>query len=51
MEQEMADLELVNKELVDYIESLEKRETLNCQGRKMHEVGKKQQGRRLTTKK
>ncbi|CAB4006241.1 Hypothetical predicted protein [Paramuricea clavata] len=44
MEQEISDLTLVNKELAEYVETLEKRDFLNCQGRKMHEVGSKQKG-------
>lgn len=32
IEQKISDLKLVNKELVDYVETLEKRENLNCQG-------------------
>jgi hypothetical protein len=47
MEQEISDLTLVNKELAEYVETLEKRDFLNCQGRKMHEVGSKQKGRKL----
>ena len=44
VEQEISDLTLVNKELAEYVETLEKRDFLNCQGRKIHEVGSKQKG-------
>ena len=47
MEQEISDLKFINQELADYVETLEKRDSLNCQGRKIHEVGTKQKGRRL----
>lgn len=47
MEQEISDLTLVNKELAEYVEALEKRDLQNCQGRKVHEVGRKQKGRKL----
>jgi hypothetical protein len=33
--------------LADYVEALEKRDSLICQGRKVHEVGNKQKGRKL----
>ena len=47
MEQEISDLTLVNKELAEYVEALEKRDFLNCHGRKVHEVGRKRKGRKL----
>ena len=47
LEEEITDLTDVNKELVDYSEALEQRESLKCQGKKMTEVGTKQKGRKL----
>lgn len=47
MEQEISDLTLVNKELAEYVEALEKRDFLDCHGKKVHEVGSKQKGRKL----
>ena len=47
MEQEISDLKFINKELADYVETLEKRDSLNCQGRKIHDLSNKQKGRRL----
>ena len=47
LEEEITDLTDVNKELADYIEALEQRESLKCQGKKVTEVGTKQKGRKL----
>jgi len=47
LEEEITDLTDVNKELVYYIEALEQRESLKCQGKKMTEVGTKQKWRKL----
>ena len=44
---EMKDLKQVNKDLADYVEALEKRESLKCNGKKYHQLGTKQQGRKL----
>ena len=46
-EEEITNLTDVNKDLVDYIEALEQRESLKCQGNKVTEVGTKQKGRKL----
>ena len=46
-EEEITNLTDVNKDLVDYIEALEQRESLKCQGKKVTEVGTKQKGRKL----
>ncbi|KAL9977503.1 hypothetical protein ACROYT_G014911 [Oculina patagonica] len=46
-DQEITDLTQVIKDLVNYVEFLERRETLKCQGKKFHELGAKQQGRKL----
>jgi hypothetical protein len=40
---EVQELTEVNKNLIDYIETLEKNNSMKCQGEKFHEVGKKQQ--------
>ena len=47
LEEEITDLTDVNKELADYIEALEQRESLKCQRKKVTEVGTKQKGRKL----
>ena len=47
LEEEITDLTDVNRELVDYIEALEQKESLKCQGKKVTEVGTKQKGRKL----
>jgi len=47
LEEEITDLTDVNKELVYYIEALQQRESLKCQGKKMTEVGTKQKWRKL----
>ena len=47
LEEEITDLTDVNKELADYTEALEQRESLNCQGKKVTEVGINQKGRRI----
>jgi adenylosuccinate synthase len=39
---EVQELTEVNKNLIDYIETLEKNNSMKCQGEKFHEVGKKQ---------
>ena len=46
-QEEITNLTDVNKDLVDYIEALEQRESLKCQGKKVSEVGTKQKGRKL----
>jgi hypothetical protein len=40
-EQEIMDLTQINTDLADYIHTLEKKESLNCQGKKVHQLGKK----------
>lgn len=49
MKEEITDLKQVNKELAEYIEMLEKDSSLRCigHGKKHHELGAKQKGRRL----
>ncbi|CAB3986276.1 Hypothetical predicted protein, partial [Paramuricea clavata] len=47
LKQEVCDLKYVNKELMDYIDTLEKKDSLQCQGNKFQDVGKKQQTRKL----
>jgi predicted nuclease with TOPRIM domain len=47
LKQEVCDLKYVNKELMDYIDTLEKKDSLQCQGNKLQDVGKKQQTRKL----
>ena len=47
LEGEITNLTDVNKDLVDYIEALEQKESLKCQGKKVTEVGTKQKGRKL----
>ena len=44
---EVQELTEVNKNLIDYIETLEKNNSMKCQGGKFHEVGKKQQTQKL----
>ncbi|CAB3981176.1 Hypothetical predicted protein, partial [Paramuricea clavata] len=44
---EVQELTEVNKNLIDYIDTLEKNNSMKCQGKKFHEVGKKQQSRKL----
>jgi len=40
-------LEWVNKDLAAYVEALEQKETLKCQGKKLNQLGAKQVGRKL----
>ncbi len=47
LEEEITDLKQVNKELADYVDTLEKKEFLNCNSKKINEVGNKQKGRKL----
>ena len=47
LKQEVCDLKYVNKELMDNIDTLEKKDSLQCQGNKFQDVGKKQQTRKL----
>lgn len=47
-EQEVKDLTQVNEELSNYVLNLETTESLNCPGKKIHELGKKQQARKLS---
>lgn len=46
-EDEIIELEAVGKELRDYVEQIEKHSGLNCQGKKVGEVGQKQKTRKL----
>lgn len=45
--EEITDLKHVNKDLVAYVETLEQKETLKCQGKKLNQLGAKQVGRKL----
>ena len=47
LEEEITDLKQVNRELADYVEALEEKESLKCKGRKISDVGGKQKGRKL----
>ncbi|CAB3998260.1 Hypothetical predicted protein [Paramuricea clavata] len=47
LKEEVQELTEVNKNLIDYIETLEKNNSMKCQGKKFHEGGKKQQSRKL----
>lgn len=47
MEEEIKEINEVNEQLKEYIETLEKNESLKCQGKKINEVGSKQKGRKL----
>lgn len=47
LEQQVCELQDINKHLMDYIETIEKRDSLQCQGKKFQDVGKKQQSRKL----
>jgi hypothetical protein len=47
MKEEVVELKQANKELIEYIDMLEKNNQLKCIGKKHHELGAKQQGRRL----
>ena len=39
LQEEMVDLQSVNKEMSSYVEMLERKNSLNCQGRKISELG------------
>ena len=45
--EEISDLQQVNKELAEYIEIIEEKESLKCTGKPFHELGSKQKGRKL----
>ena len=47
LKEEVCDLKTVNKQLMDYVDTLEKMEYLQCQGKRVQDVGKKQQSRKL----
>ena len=48
LKEEIHDLKEVNTDLADYVEALEKRDSnLQCQGKKINEVGNKQKGRKV----
>ena len=47
LQEEITDLKQVNKDLVNYVEALEKSESLQCQGKKYNQLGAKQQRRNL----
>ena len=47
LQEEIVDLQNVNKEMASYVEILERNNSLKCQGKKMHELGPKQQRRKL----
>lgn len=47
LHEEIMDLQNVNKDLADYVEILEKNNSIKCQGEKIHELGAKQQRRKL----
>jgi hypothetical protein len=46
LQEEIVDLQNVNKEMASYVEILERNNSLKCQGKKMHELGQKQQRRK-----
>ncbi|KAJ7327833.1 hypothetical protein OS493_026112 [Desmophyllum pertusum] len=45
--EEITDLKQVNKDLAEYVETLERKESLKCQGRKLDQLSPKQVGRKL----
>lgn len=45
--EEITDLKQVNKDLAEYVEALERKESLKCQGKKLDQLGTKQLGRKL----
>ena len=45
LEEEITDLKQVNRELADYVEALEEKESLKCKGRKISDVGGKTEGK------
>ena len=47
LKEEVCELKTVNKQLMDYVDTLEKMEYLQCQGKRVQDVGKKQQSRKL----
>ena len=47
LKEEVCDLNTVNKQLIDYVDTLEKIDSLQCQGKRVQDVGKKQQSRKL----
>ena len=47
LKEEVCDLKTVNKQLMEYVDTLEKMEYLQCQGKRVQDVGKKQQSRKL----
>ena len=50
LKEEVCELKTVNKQLMDYVDTLEKMEYLQCQGKRVQDVGKKQQSRKLAKK-
>lgn len=47
LKEEVCDLKTINKQLMDYVDTLEKTDSLQCQGKRIPDVGKKQQSRKL----
>ena len=45
--EEITDMKKVNKDLAEYVETLERKESLQCQGRKLDQLSTKQVGRKL----
>jgi hypothetical protein len=47
LEEEITDLNETNKDLREYVEVLERKESLQCQGKSINNLGNKQKGRKL----
>ena len=47
LKEEVCDRKIISNQLMDYVDTLEKTDSLQCQGKQIQDVGKKQKSRKL----